>query len=365
MEPRRHLRLDLGEDLADASHHREDVGFGSYLDRDEYRALAFEGNIGIVLFGAEHYVAHVLQTHQCPVLLLDDEILELLCRVQIRTGREVNADHLALGRTDPGQVIVVLQCGRDILCGDAGRGKLARIEPGTQRVLAAAQQFRLLHAGDGLQLGLNHADHVVGDLVGLQRVAVEAEVHAGHGFAHLYADDRLLGPGRQLVEYRIDLGTDFRQGAVGVVVEAQRGGDRGGTVTARRGEVVDALRLGDGGLDRGGDEARDQLGARAVVQGGYRDGGVFGFWKLADRQALERAEAQQEDQEADHRREHRQPDEVVGEFHRFAYCSSGVGLGSLDGCTSLLTVISAPFLSFSWPLVTISSPSLTPLRIAT
>jgi hypothetical protein len=57
-------------------------------------------------------------------------------------------------------------------------GQLAGVQPGAQRELAGAQHLGGLHALDRIELGLDHAHQVVGDVVGGQRVAVEAHVHA-------------------------------------------------------------------------------------------------------------------------------------------------------------------------------------------
>ena len=47
------------------------------------------------------------------------------------------------------------------------------------------------------------------------------------------------------------------------------------------------------------------------------------------------------------------------------YSFGGVGLASFVGCTVLLMITAVPLRSFIWPAETTTSPSLTPLRIAT
>jgi len=45
-----------------------------------------------------------------------------------------------------------------------------------------------------------------------------------------------------------------------------------------------------------------------------------------------------------------------------SHCSCGLGRGSLAGSTELSTISGAPLISFSCPLVTTRSPSLTPFQ---
>ena len=100
----------------------------------------------------------------------------------------------------------------------------------------------------------------------------------------LTVSDRLLRAGRQLVEDRIDLGVDFGERLVGIVVEPQIDRDRAGAALAGRGHVVDAVRLGDGVFERRGDEAGDHVGIGAVIGRGDRHDGVFGARILQHRQ---------------------------------------------------------------------------------
>src|SRR5207302_1854212 len=126
------------------------------------------------------------------------------------------------------------------------------------------------------------------------------------------------------------------------------------------------LRLGDGRLERLGDEAGDGAGVRAVVRRGHRDDGILGLRILADGQLGDGAQAEHEDQQAHDRRQHRSLDEKVSELHcRKPHSSCGAGLGSFLGCTRLSGEMGVPFFSLSCPLVTTMSPCLMPLTTAT
>ena len=135
-----------------------------------------------------------------------DELLELVDRMQVGGGGQVDADHLALGRADRGEIVVGGQRRVHIGRGDAVRRHLRRVEPGTQRELARAEHLGGLHAIDRIELGLDHAHQVVGDVVGGQHVAVEAHVHRVDRLADLHVQHRLLRLRRQLVLHRVDLG---------------------------------------------------------------------------------------------------------------------------------------------------------------
>ena len=119
---------------------------------------------------------------------------------------------------------------------------------------------------------------------GASTVAGEADIHGVDGLADLDGQRRLLRAGRQLVEHRIDLGADLGQRLVGIVVQPQIDGDGADARLAGRGHVVDAVGLGDGILQRRGDEAGDDVGIGAVIGGRHRDDGVLRARILQHRQ---------------------------------------------------------------------------------
>jgi hypothetical protein len=223
--------------------------------------------------------------------------------------------HLALGGADAGNVVVCGHRQADIGRRQAERCELLRIEPGAQREHFLAEQFRGLHAGHRLQLRLHHARQVIGDLVRRQGVAVEADIHGVEGLADLHLQRRLQRAGRQLVEHRRDLGVDLGQRLVGIVVEPQRHRDGAHAALAHRIHVVDAVGLGDGVLQRRGDEARDHVRIGAVIDRGDGDDGVFGARILQDRQHEIGAHAEHQDQQADNRCKHRPADEDICKLH--------------------------------------------------
>jgi hypothetical protein len=140
------------------------------------------------------------------------------------------------------------------------------LEPDAHGKHAAAEHVGLLHALDGGEARLHHAVQVVGDLVLIELVGVEAQIHRRElVVAGLDVDRRGLGLGRQLVADLVDLGADLRERGVGVVVEAQVNLDGAEARAAFGLDVIDAVGAGDDALELGGDVAADGVGAGAEV----------------------------------------------------------------------------------------------------
>ena len=163
-----------------------------------------------------------------------------------------------------------------------------------------------------MQPRLHRAQQIIGDTVGGQDIAGKSDVHRIDGFADFYREHRALRLRRQLVEHRIHLGVDLCQGLVWVEIEAQVGGYRADTVLAGRGDVVDAVGLGDDVFQWGRDKADDSVGIGAVVGGRDRDDGVFSAWILQHWQAGQGAQAQYQQYHADNGGQNRTANKNIG-----------------------------------------------------
>lgn len=84
---------------------------------------------------------------------------------------------------------------------------------------------------------------------------------------------------------------------------------------AHRGHVVDASGAGQALLQGLGDIALDGFGVGARIGGGHRDQGVFHLRVLADGQFVEGLQAEQHDQQTDHRGQHWATDKGIGKSH--------------------------------------------------
>ena len=204
----------------------------------------------------------------------------------------------------------------DVAGGHAQGVHAVGLEPHPHREGAGAHDLGALHAGHRGQARLHHPHQVVGDLVVLQVLAGEGQVHGRDLVALLQLDHRVLGLGRQLAAQLVHLGRDLGQRLVGVVVQADVGLDDADAGRAARRDVVDALGAGDLAFQRRGDEALDQAGVGAEVGRADRDHRVLQFRVLAHVELGVRAHPQQQDEEADDDRQHGLLDEDVGEFHR-------------------------------------------------
>jgi len=323
LQPLGQLRFDRREGLAHAVDHREEIRAGSHPDADIGGAVPVEGDRHVVVFGAEQDIGHISQPDDGAVFRFDDEVAELVGRMERRIGLQVHGDHLTLGPPDGGDIVVVGQRRPHIRAGQAVGAHLLGIEPRAQRETPRPEDFRGLHAFDGLQLRLHRPDQVVGDPVARHDLAVESDVHRHDRFADRDRDDGLLGIRRKLVQDGIDLGVDLRKGAVRIVVEAEKGLDDARILRAGGDEIIDSIGLGDGVLQRRRDEAGDDGRIGARIDGCHRHHGVLGEGEFAHRQEFDGADPQDDDEQVDHDGQDGAPYEEIGEMHRVSLRLTG------------------------------------------
>src|SRR5258705_8131593 len=142
--------------------------------------------------------------------------------------------------------------------------------------------------------------------------------------------------------------------------------DRDGTDTraARRLEIVDTADRRYGALDRRREKPPHRLGARAVVDGIDHDGRALDVGVLLHRQRGERSPTNEDDREIHDHREHRVPDEEIGER---LHCCAPPAFGASTATRTPSRSLKEPDAATRSPAVrpsriTISSPSIGPLR---
>jgi hypothetical protein len=301
------------------AHLRDDVdrvGVGQHPHAHEDGALAREADLLIVGVGAEHDVGHVLQPHQRGARAAHHQALELLHGVQIGRRRQVQLHQRPFGLADRREVAVLGQRLAHLAGAHAERGHPLRLQPRAQREGASAEDLRALHARDRREARLHDADQVVGDLVVREDLRAEAQVHRRErGVARHDRDRRDLGLGRQIGAHLGDAGVDVgeRRRRVGVDLEPHL--DRRAPLDALRLDVVDAARGRDRALERRGDEAAHQIGARSDVDRRHGDRGRLDLRVLPDVERADRLHPGDQDDQVDHQREDRTLDEEVGELH--------------------------------------------------
>ncbi len=91
---------DLWENLANVFGHRQQVGIRRNANTDEDGLLTVEGNVEVIIFGAEYDVSNVLQTHNRIAFLFNNQIFEFVDRMQVGFSRHIHFHHLAFGRTN-------------------------------------------------------------------------------------------------------------------------------------------------------------------------------------------------------------------------------------------------------------------------
>ena len=82
------------------------VRIGQDPDAHEDRFLPGEADFGVVVLCAKNNIGDVAQPNECAFVLPHNELLELVCGMQIRVRRQVHLKQRALRAADGGEVIV-------------------------------------------------------------------------------------------------------------------------------------------------------------------------------------------------------------------------------------------------------------------
>ena len=309
---RRQVAFELRKQRAHALDQRQRVALRRCLHADEDRALAAECDARVRALGGKFDGCDILDPHEAAVLGLDDHLLELLEVPQVGVGLNVRDNKIALGLTRRGLEVVGGNRRRDVARRHTAACHPHRIEPQPHCERLPAENVGRCHAVNRRQYGLDNAREVIGDRRSRELVAGETEIHHGRGLAGGLGHDRVVRFLRDQVSDRVHLGENFGQRLVRIEVQLDVDLDRAGALHRRRGDVVDAFGGGDRLLDRGGDEALDQAGRRARIDGGDIDHRVRQFRILPDRQYAGGPQTNQQDQQADDDRQDRTLDEDIG-----------------------------------------------------
>src|SRR5438876_557705 len=253
------------------------------------------------------------QSHDRPVALGHDQVLELLGRAQIGVGKQVDLHQVALGLPHGGEVVVALQRRVHVAGREIERGQPVGVDPDPHGDGPPTEHVHALHAGQRRELGLHVAGEPVGERRNLARRGREAQVERRiRPVGPLHLHHRWLGLGGQLGAHLLQPRGDLCQRRRTVVVQLQVHCDGADAGAAGGFHVVHAADGRHDALDRRREKAADGFGARAVVHRRDQHRRALYVRILLHRQRRDRPPPHEHDHEVDYDREDRMPDERIG-----------------------------------------------------
>ena len=328
-QARRQLALDARQDRAHAVDHGQRIGLRRAIDADEHRLEAVENRRGIDALGPKLDFRNVAEPHQRVAMGRDHQLPERLGAVE--RGQRVDADLgvVAFDLAGRGGEVVGGERRPHVIRGHAERRHAGRVEPDAHGEGLAAENLGVGDPVHRLQPWLDDAGQIVGDLGRGHHVRVERQIHEREALARLLDHDRIVGVARQKPAHLIDLGQGVGHRPVGIGVETQIERDGRGVLLRGRDKRVNSLGARHRLLDRGRDEALDDVGRSARVGGGDGDRGVRRLRELPHLKPEGGHSADQQNEQRDHARQHRPADEKIGEgVHRRSVTAGAFRQGS-------------------------------------
>ena len=143
------------------------------------RCFSIETNIGVVVLRAQYNVRDLAQTHDDAALLLDNQLLKFLRRAQIGVGHQIYGNHAAFCASQRRKIVVLGERVAHVRGRDSARRHLVGLQPNPHREGTVAENVRSLHATDRAQFGLHYASEVIRNLILVQFIGREPDVHRG------------------------------------------------------------------------------------------------------------------------------------------------------------------------------------------
>ncbi|GAA10304.1 hypothetical protein ATPR_3308 [Acetobacter tropicalis NBRC 101654] len=369
IDPRWQCGPEFGHDLVEARDDRQRItgrrGFKTDEDRGSRRWFAVRRaqraglGTGVGIVRSEFRAPDIADPDDPATNRAQDHVAEFFHAFEV--GVEVDVAD-CIDAPDPagcGLEIVLPDGLGDVFTRHAVRGQLFGIEPQAHREALLAEIADLRHTIDPREHRCRDAVNVIGNLIEWPRRAGEGDIGDGGEAARGAFDDRIIRAFRQPVFDCVHLGHDVGQGAHGIVIQHHAHRHHAEALRGGGGEVVDPLDGGDGLADRLGHETLHEIGGRARIAGRHHDRRGFQRRVLAGRDAAQRADAEQDDQDRHDDREHRTPKEAVCEGH----CASS--RRPARGRTSGISRTFIPVTRRFWPLVTTRSSGFTPSSMTT
>ena len=176
LHPRRQFFFDLLHLDAHAFDHVDRVCVGQNPDAHEHRFFPGETNLGVVIFRAKLDISDVAYPDEVSFVLTNNELFEIIRRVQIGVGGEIDLKQRTFGVADGREIIVSRQRASYLGRAHVERGHAIRFHPNPHGEGAAAENIGALHAADRGQARLDQAHEIIGHLVRLENVGSETEI---------------------------------------------------------------------------------------------------------------------------------------------------------------------------------------------
>ena len=306
--------------------HLQRVRAGQREDQQRQAFAAVHVGGGTVVGRADLHTADVADAGRAPLRIgFQDDVGELLRRAQAAERLDVElirrvAGHRRLVQDAGGDLQVLCAQRREHLARvEVVGGHLVGIEPDAHRVVASAEQLHVAHARQPRQRVLHVQGRVVREIEVVARPVGRVQMHRKQDvrrrLAHLHAQPlHVVRQSRQRVLHPV-----LRQHLRDIEIRANPEGDRDGEVAVSGGlaahvdHVLDAV---DRLLERRRDRLADHLGGGAGIAGGHLHRRRHDLRILRDRQDHQRAETDQREEHAEHRRQDGAIDEEMGETHR-------------------------------------------------
>ena len=311
----RQVPFDFRQQCPNTRDQRQGIAGRRCLHADEHGVLAVHLDTRGPALGIQIDAADVLHPHDCAVLRLYHHLVELLDVGEPRIGVDIGNGEVAFGLARRRLKVIGADRGGDVAGRNPPRRHPCRVEPQPHRKGLPAENVSRCDAINRGEQRLHDAGQIIGDRRARQFRAGEADIHDRRSLSCRFGDDRVLQFFRKLEFDLLDLGHDVGERLARIVIETDIGRDRAGSLNRRRGQVIDALGGRHRLRDRRRDKALHQIGRSAGVERRDCDRRVRQLRVLADLQAGHRLETDQQDQQADHQRQHRPADEDVGKGH--------------------------------------------------
>ena len=303
---------------------------------------AVGAEVAVVILDPQLDIGHVAKTDEVAVSVSDDQFLEFRRVVQTRLCAQQKGPRGGFDLAGRQLDVVLPQRLSDFLDRHAAPGHRVGVEPDPHRVGALAGKTDAGDALNGLEAVHHVAVGVIGQLRRGERLARHREADHRIALGVVLRDLGFLGGFGQVGGDRVDRRAHVRRGLIDVAPGVERDHRAASAELRLGGDRVNPRHSGDRPLDQRRDLRVDDARPRAHI--GHADShlGRVDVRQLPDRHARQPGDAENHDQDAGDRCEHRT---AKAEFGQVQFSASSVAPSSS-------TLTGSPSESVSKPVVT-------------